>query len=60
MKPAVPEHQYESGCMGKQGFKNPAVAREITRRTRQRRDARVEVYKCACCGMWHIGNSNKR
>lgn len=45
-------------CTGKQRFTNPQLAHAVNRR-RNKGGARGEVYRCSCCGYWHIGVGNK-
>lgn len=60
------EEHSGAGCMGKQPFANPqdahrAIRAQQTRKPRQKGSAtprkawRLDVYRCAHCGRWHIG-----
>jgi ribosomal protein L32 len=59
--PFVPQQpsgdQNSAGCGGKQGFNDYGMAHTIARRMRRNNGRTApHAYKCATCGLWHIGS----
>lgn len=55
-----PFNTMQSSCTGKQGFTSRTLAQDITKRSRRAKEERVSEYRCAYCGLWHIGGATKR
>lgn len=55
----APSWVIESGCLGKQLFTSPQLAREVARRTSRSHGDPVQHYRCAACDGWHVGGKNK-
>ena len=48
-------------CTGKDGFATMNLAREVaSRMNRRHKDGTLNSYKCPYCGMYHVGNFNKK
>jgi len=46
-----------SSCVGKHAYTyQEAVA--VRKRLHRQRDDKVQVYRCAACGYWHVGNAS--
>lgn len=43
-----------SECEGKTGFASPTLANKVAARTPY---ARLQVYRCKSCGLWHMGGT---
>lgn len=50
--------RYAADCLGKHPFESPADAQRVAARQRRKRRA-VKVYRCAHCGCWHLGSSER-
>jgi predicted RNA-binding Zn-ribbon protein involved in translation (DUF1610 family) len=53
------QHRGLRHCNGKQGFASPHLAQKIIRRDKRRKGG-MNIYRCAACGLFHIGHSNAR
>lgn len=50
---------YAPDCLGKHGFESPADARRVADRQQRKKRRAVQVYRCAHCGRWHLGGSER-
>lgn len=57
--------EYHAACTGKHKYETPQDAEKQVRRVSARRKRNVKTrgpansYKCAHCGYWHVGSTNK-
>ena len=49
----------DAQCVGKQGFDSATLAHKVAKR-RERKDRKSAVYRCAYCGLWHLGTPLER
>lgn len=52
------EDRRASMCAGKEGFRDRRIAEGVARKQNRRKDARVRVYRCPICKLYHAGTWN--
>lgn len=56
--PPNPEWLAQAQCIGKHRFDDGGLAKQVARKSSQRKDSKASAYRCVTCGGWHVGNGN--